>query len=100
MIRRRAPSNSERSALDVTELTQGVALSIIRSDEDGFPRRAAGVPLVEVGKEKGMAIAHGLDIKGEMPKARTEWFFGLNLLADRMPELYGDISGMAPRPRT
>jgi hypothetical protein len=24
-------------------------------------------------------------------KARTKWFFGLNLLADRSPELYREI---------
>jgi predicted amidohydrolase len=56
----------------------------------------SGVTLVEVGKEEGLAIAHGLDVKGEVLKARTKWFFGLNLLADRTPELYGDISGMRP----
>jgi len=52
----------------------------------------SGVPVIELGKEEGMAIAHGLDIKGEVLKARTKWFFGLNLLADRSPELYREIA--------
>jgi predicted amidohydrolase len=52
----------------------------------------SGVPVIELGKEEGMAIAHGLDIKGEVLKARTRWFFGLNLLADRSPELYREIA--------
>ncbi len=56
----------------------------------------SGVPLVEIGKEEGLAIAHGLDIKGEVLKARTKWFFGLNLLADRLPELYREISDLTP----
>ena len=50
------------------------------------------VPVIELGKEEGMAIAHGLDFKGEVLKARTKWFFGLNLLADRSPELYREIA--------
>jgi hypothetical protein len=29
-------------------------------------------------------------------KARTKWFFGLNLLANRVPQLYGDISDLRP----
>jgi hypothetical protein len=40
-----------------------------------------------------------LDIKGEVLKARTKWFFGLHLLADRSPELYREIADtetMAP----
>jgi len=56
----------------------------------------SGVPLVEVGKEEGMAVAYGLDIGGEVLRARTKWFFGLNLLADRVPELYREISELRP----
>jgi predicted amidohydrolase len=56
----------------------------------------SGVPLVEIGKEEGLAIAHNLDIRGEVLKARTKWFFGLNLLANRLPQLYGDISELRP----
>lgn len=52
----------------------------------------SGIPVVEIGKEEGMAVAYGLDIKGEVLKARTKWFFGLNLLADRIPELYREIA--------
>ncbi len=52
----------------------------------------SGVPIAEVGKEEGMAIAYGLDIKGEVLRARTKWFFGLNLLADRLPHLYTEIT--------
>jgi predicted amidohydrolase len=56
----------------------------------------SGVPLVEIGKEEGLAVARGLDIRGEVLKARTKWFFGLNLLADRLPDRYGDISELRP----
>ena len=51
----------------------------------------SGLPLVEIGKEEGLAIAHGLDIRGEVLRARTKWFFGHNLLADRVPELYREV---------
>lgn len=51
----------------------------------------SGLSLVEIGKEEGLAIAHGLDIRGEVLRARTKWFFGHNLLADRVPELYREV---------
>jgi predicted amidohydrolase len=56
----------------------------------------SGAPLVEIGKEEGVAIAHGLDVRGEVLRARTRWFFGLNLLADRRPGLYREIADLEP----
>lgn len=52
----------------------------------------SGIVIAEIGFEEGLAIAHGLDIKGEIKKARTQYFFGLNLLADRAPWMYEQVA--------
>lgn len=52
----------------------------------------SGIVIAEIGHEEGLVIAHGLDIKGEIVKARTQYFFGLNLLQDRAPWMYKEIS--------
>ncbi|MCL4459886.1 MAG: carbon-nitrogen hydrolase family protein [Chloroflexi bacterium] len=52
----------------------------------------SGIVIAEIADEEGMAIAHGLKIKEEILAARTSYFAGLNILADRVPELYGAIS--------
>ncbi len=48
----------------------------------------SGLVIAETGAEEGMAIAYGADVKGEVLRTRTKHFFGLNLLADRVPEMY------------
>jgi predicted amidohydrolase len=48
--------------------------------------------VVEIlGDEEGL-ILHEADLEEEMLASRTEAFFGLNLLQDRRPELYGPIA--------
>jgi len=52
----------------------------------------AGVVVAEAGWEEGLVIAHGLDIRGEILRARTAYFYGDNFLFDRRPEVYGTIA--------
>lgn len=62
----------------------------------------SGLVVAECGAEEGMAIVHGVDVKGEVLRTRTKHFFGLNLLADRVPELYretGDTERFVPNVR-
>jgi predicted amidohydrolase len=51
----------------------------------------SGLVIAETGAEEGMAIVYGVNIKEEVLRARTKHFFGLNLLADRVPELYREM---------
>jgi predicted amidohydrolase len=46
------------------------------------------------GQDEGLVL-HTADIGGEVLRARTEGFFGLNLLADRRPQHYGPVSDTA-----
>ena len=62
----------------------------------------SGLVIAETGAEEGMAIAYGVDIKGEVLRTRTKHFFGLNLLADRVPEMdseMGDKERFVPNVR-
>ena len=51
-----------------------------------------GVDLVKISDSEGLAIAHGLDIKGERLKCKTDYLFGNNIFLDRRPDLYGPLS--------
>jgi predicted amidohydrolase len=53
-----------------------------------------GTVVASSGQEEGLVI-HTADIAGELLRARTESFFGLNLLADRRPQHYGLVSDTA-----
>ena len=46
----------------------------------------SGVPVIELGKEEGMAIAHSLDIKGEVLKA---WYAFSQAAHHRGDDLHG-----------
>ena len=62
----------------------------------------SGLVIAETGPEEGMAIVYGVDVKGEVLRTRTKHFFGLNLLADRVPEMYremGDEERLVPNAR-
>jgi len=52
----------------------------------------SGIVIAEIGQEEGLVIAHGLDINGEILKARTQYFFGLDLLFDRAPWMYKEVA--------
>lgn len=52
----------------------------------------SGIVIAEIGHEEGLVIAHGLDISGEIVKARTQYFFGLDLLFDRAPWMYKELA--------
>jgi hypothetical protein len=47
-----------------------------------------GKIVAELGHEEGLVTAT-VDLQGELERARTLDFFGLNLLQDRRPEFYG-----------
>jgi len=47
-----------------------------------------GKIVAEIGHEEGLVTAT-VDLEGELERARTLEFFGLNLLQDRRPEYYG-----------
>jgi predicted amidohydrolase len=49
-----------------------------------------GIVLAEGGYKEGLVMA-SVDIRGEMHRARTITFFGLNLIKDRMPATYRNI---------
>jgi predicted amidohydrolase len=53
-----------------------------------------GQVVASSGQEEGLVI-HTADVAGEVLRARTERFFGLNLLADRRPQHYGPVSDTA-----
>jgi predicted amidohydrolase len=50
-----------------------------------------GKIVAEVGYEEGLAVAM-VDLHGAIERARTEDWFGLNLLEDRRPEFYGILA--------
>ena len=52
----------------------------------------AGVVVAEGGWEESIVLAHGLDIRGEILRARTAYFYGDNFLFDRRPEIYRSIA--------
>ena len=52
----------------------------------------SGIVIAEIGHEEGLVIAHGLDIGGEIVKMRTQYFFGLNPLADREVHMYRELT--------
>lgn len=53
-----------------------------------------GTVVATSGQEEGLVL-HTADLVGEVLRARTESFFGLNLLADRRPQHYGPVSDSA-----
>jgi predicted amidohydrolase len=53
-----------------------------------------GTVVATSGQEEGLVL-HTADLAGEVLRARTESFFGLNLLADRRPQHYGPVSDSA-----
>lgn len=56
----------------------------------------AGVVVAEGGFEEEIIIAHGLDIRGEILRARTSYFFGDNFLFDRRPDVYRAVVDAGP----
>jgi predicted amidohydrolase len=54
-----------------------------------------GTVVASSGQEEGL-VMHTADISGEVLRARTESFFGLNLLQDRRPQHYGPVADRAP----
>lgn len=51
----------------------------------------SGLVIACSGQKEAMVIAHGLDIKGEIIRQRTEYYFSLNLPRDREPSAYSDL---------
>ncbi|NIQ34300.1 MAG: carbon-nitrogen hydrolase family protein [Nitrososphaeria archaeon] len=66
---------------------------IAKWDYYGHSRIVApnGVVVAELSNKEGLITAE-VDVKGEVLKARTESFFSLNLIKDRVPEVYEIIS--------
>src|SRR5207302_1353121 len=56
----------------------------------------AGVVVAEGGFEETIVIAHGLDIRGEILRTRTSYFFGDNFLFDRRPDVYHAVVDAGP----
>jgi predicted amidohydrolase len=54
-----------------------------------------GEVVTSLGTEEGMITVQA-DISAEVAKARTESFYGLSLLQDRRPELYGALTARTP----
>lgn len=52
----------------------------------------SGIVIADSGKNEAMIVAHGLDIRGEVLKRRTEYFGTINLAKDRLPFLYSEVS--------
>jgi predicted amidohydrolase len=53
-----------------------------------------GTVVASAGQEEGLVV-HAADLAAEVLRARTESFFGLNLLADRRPQHYGPVADCA-----
>jgi predicted amidohydrolase len=56
----------------------------------------AGVVVAEGGVDESIIVAHGLDIRGEILRARTAYFYGDNFLFDRRPEIYQPVVATNP----
>jgi predicted amidohydrolase len=62
-----------------------------------------GIVVAEIGDDEGLLVVHGLRIRDEILAARTRYFGGLNIIADRVPDAYSavtDTSWMYPDYRT
>jgi hypothetical protein len=46
--------------------------------------------------DESIIVAHGLDIRGEILRARTAYFYGDNFLFDRRPEIYQPVVATNP----
>jgi predicted amidohydrolase len=53
-----------------------------------------GNVVAAAGQEESLVL-HTADLDAEVLRARTETFFGVNLLADRRPQHYGPVSDRA-----
>ncbi len=51
-----------------------------------------GIVIADSGEREAIVVVHGLDIKGEIFRRRTEYFNTVNLSRDRQPSLYSEIS--------
>lgn len=64
------------------------------ADFIGYSRiiHPSGIVIANSGEKEAIVVAHGLDIRGEIFKQRTEYCLSLNLPRDRVPSAYLDIS--------
>jgi predicted amidohydrolase len=51
-----------------------------------------GIVIADSGEKECIVLVHGLDIRGEILRRRTSYYYGFNFARDRVPSAYSTIS--------